>query len=349
MKEKVLVTGGLGYIGSHTAVELIQAGYNVEIIDDYSNGSDKTLDRIEKITGVKPRFMYIDIRSSYLEKYFIHSKPDYIIHFAAHKSVEESTQNPLSYYDNNVCGLVNLLKYIDKGKLKLKRFVFSSSCTVYDRFAEMPVDETTAIASNPASPYGATKIMCERILTDWARASNVEVDLLRYFNPAGAHHSGLLGEEQKVKRNLFPILTNAIALDETITIHGDDYPTRDGTCVRDYIHVTDLALGHLASMKHVRNPGGFTRRYNLGSGCGYSVKEIIDTCAEVIGKEVKTAIGPRRDGDIAAIWAETEHTTRLLNWDVKYGIEDIIRTAWEWEQKISKDERKENNHEHTIR
>lgn len=341
---KVLITGGLGYIGSHTAVELIQAGYEVEIIDNFSNGKSETLTRIKEITGKMPRFLYADLRNpSDLLKYFIHSRPDYIIHFAALKAVEESTQESLTYYENNVGGLINLLRAISDSGKPVKRFVFSSSCTVYDRFAEMPVDETASIATNPASPYGATKIMCEQILADWARNSKTEVDLLRYFNPAGAHHSGLLGEEQKVKRNLFPILMNAITQGETITIHGDDYATSDGTCVRDYIHVTDLALGHIAAMQHKRKPGGYTRRYNLGSGCGYSVNEIIDTCAEVIGKEVKKVIGPRRDGDMPAIWADTENTTRILKWNVKYDIEDIIRTAWEWEKTITANEYKEDN------
>jgi UDP-glucose 4-epimerase len=346
---KVLITGGLGYIGSHTAVELIQAGYDVEIIDNFSNGRSETLRRIKDITGKEPRFFYTDLRrQSDLHKYFIHSRPDYIIHFAALKSVEESTQDSLTYYENNVGGLINLLKAIDAAKLELKRFVFSSSCTVYDRFAEMPVDETTSIASNPASPYGATKIMCEQILADWARNSKTEVDLLRYFNPAGAHHSGLLGEEQKIKRNLFPILMNSIASGDTITIYGDDYPTSDGTCVRDYIHVTDLALGHIAAMKHTRKPGGYIRRYNLGSGCGYSVKEIIHTCAKILGMEVKSVVGPRRDGDMPAIWADTENTSRILQWEVKYEIEDIIRTAWGWEKTLTENERKEDNIEHTI-
>ena len=346
---KVLITGGLGYIGSHTAVELIQAGYDVEIIDNFSNGRSETLRRIKDITGKEPRFFYTDLRrQSDLHKYFIHSRPDYIIHFAALKSVEESTQDSLTYYENNVGGLINLLKAIDSAKLELKRFVFSSSCTVYDRFAEMPVDETTSIASKPASPYGASKIMCEQILTDWARNSETEVDLLRYFNPAGAHHSGLLGEEQKIKRNLFPILMNSITKGETITIYGDDYPTSDGTCVRDYIHVTDLALGHIAAMKHVRKPGSYTRRYNLGSGCGYSVKEIIHACAKILKMEVKSVVGKRRDGDMPAIWADTENTSRILQWEVKHDIEDIIRTAWVWEKKLTENERKENNIEHTI-
>jgi UDP-glucose 4-epimerase len=346
---KVLITGGLGYIGSHTAVELIQAGYDVEIIDNYSNGKGEVLTRIKEITGKFPRFFYSDLRrQSDLQKYFIHSRPDYIIHFAALKAVEESTQKSLAYYENNVSGLINLLKAIDDSNIRVKRFVFSSSCTVYDRFAEMPVDETTNIASNPASPYASTKIICEQILADWARNSETEVDLLRYFNPAGAHHSGLLGEEQKVKRNLFPILMNAVSQGETITIHGDDYSTADGTCVRDYIHVTDLALGHIAAMQHQRKPGGYTRRYNLGSGCGYSVKDIITTCADILGMEVKSVIGPRRDGDMPAIWADTENTTRILKWDVKYDIDDIIKTAWEWEKKLTENERQENQHEHTV-
>jgi len=346
---KVLITGGLGYIGSHTAVELIQAGYDVEIIDNFSNGRSEALSRIKAITGKEPRFFYADLRrTSDLHKYFIHSRPDYVIHFAALKAVEESTKDSLTYYENNVSGLINLLTAIDAAKIHLKRFVFSSSCTVYDRFAEMPVYESTEVSNNPASPYGATKIMCEQILQDWSRNSETEVDLLRYFNPAGAHHSGLLGEVQKVKRNLFPILMNAISQGETITIHGDDYPTHDGTCVRDYIHVTDLALGHIAAMQHQRKPGGYTRKYNLGSGCGYSVKDIVTSCAKILDMQVKSVIGPRRDGDIPAIWADTENTSRILNWEVQFDIEDIIKTAWEWEKKLTENERKENQHEHTI-
>jgi len=346
---KVLITGGLGYIGSHTAVELIQAGYDVEIIDNFSNGKSEAISRIKEITGVEPRFMYVDLRrQSDLHKYFIHSRPDYIIHFAALKSVEESTQESLSYYENNVGGLINFLKAIDDAKFGLKRFVFSSSCTVYDRFAEMPVDETTLIESSPASPYASTKIMCEKILHDWSKNSKIAVDTLRYFNPAGAHHSGLLGEEQKVKRNLFPILMNAIANEEVVKVYGDDYPTKDGSCVRDYIHVTDLALGHIAAMEYENDEDDTFRKFNLGSGCGYSVKDIIHTCAKILNMEVQSEIAPRRRGDIPAIWADTERTSRKLGWEVKYGIEDIIRTAWEWEKKLIENERKENHNEDTI-
>lgn len=334
MNKLVLVTGGLGYIGSHTVVELLQKGYDVEIIDNYSNSSHATLKRIEAITGKAVKFKWLDLRNfNSLHAYFTEVNPAYIIHFAALKSVEESVEKSLKYYENNVMGLVNLLKAITTTSADISRFVFSSSCAVYDKNAPMPVTETTAVSSNPSSPYSATKIFCEKILTDWGVNHNIEVDLLRYFNPVGAHESGLLGEIQKTKRNLFPIMMDAVYTGKTITVCGSDYDTPDGTCIRDYIHVSDLAEGHIAAMEHQRSKSAdLISTYNFGSGNGTSVNDIIDACVRVLNLPVSRKIGPRRSGDLPAIWADTCYTENTLNFKPKRNLETMVRTAWDWER-----------------
>lgn len=330
--KRVLITGGLGYIGSHTAVELLKRGYEVDIIDNYINSSSEILERIQKLSGKKARFKYADLTALHqIENYFHHSAPDYVIHFAALKAVEESVEDPLAYYHNNVTGLINLLKAAKWGKGLTKKFIFSSSCTVYDPSFQH-VNENTPIAKTPASPYGATKIMCEQILTDWSKQSGVSVDLLRYFNPVGADESGELGEVQMVKRNLFPRMMDAILKDLPVTIYGRNYETPDGTCVRDYIHVSDLAEGHVKSLE--KDSQG-VNIYNLGTGTGTSVLEIVNACSSIMGREVKIEWLDRRPGDIPAIWADTTYAEKELGWVATRNVLDMVRTAWAWEETIN--------------
>jgi UDP-glucose 4-epimerase len=332
---KVLVTGGTGYIGSHTVVELQLAGYDVIIIDNLSNSHIEVLDGIEKITGIRPQFEKIDITDfTALNGFFVNNKNiDSIIHFAALKAVGESVMNPVKYYFNNIGGNINLVKLaIDNG---IKNFVFSSSCTVYGETTDLPVTEQSEI--KPAfSPYGYTKQVSEQLLRDASIASGINVITLRYFNPIGAHDSALIGElPEGVPDNLVPFITQtAIGKRELLIINGNDYDTPDGTNIRDYIHVVDLAKAHLIALKRLSEGNNETKFeiFNLGTGRGHSVLEIVNTFEKVTGEKLKYRIGPRREGDITSIYSDTKKANQVLGWKAERDLENMLLSAWNWEK-----------------
>ena len=339
--QKILVTGGCGYIGSHTVVDLIENGYEVISIDDNSRSTNYLLDGIEKITGKKMKNYKVDLKNFDETLAVFQENEDIsgIIHFAAFKAVGESVAEPLMYYENNMFSLINLLKCVKE--FNVPNFVFSSSCTVYGNPDSIPVTEQSPI--KPAeSPYGATKQMGERILVDVANAIGVKAILLRYFNPVGAHPSIRIGELPLGKpQNLVPAITQtAIGKLPQMNVFGDDYPTRDGSCVRDYIHVSDtahahtLALEYLADNKNKSNCDVF----NLGSGNGVTVLEAIKAFEEVSGVQLNYKIGPRRPGDVVAIYANNQLAVDELNWQLQYDLKDMMHTAWQWEQKVKQDE-----------
>ena len=330
---KVLVTGGAGYIGSHTAVELIQAGYEAIIVDDLSNAKEDVIDRIETITGVRPVFYKMDCKNKDdMRKIFSENKIDSIIHFAAYKAVGESVQKPLDYYRNNIDSTLTLLEVMEE--FGCKKFVFSSSATVYGPNNPYPYkEEMKAIESS--SPYGWTKVMIERILTDYVTAHpDFCAILLRYFNPIGSHPSGLLGDDPNgIPNNLMPYISRVAAGRlEKLTIFGDDYPTPDGTCQRDYLHVVDLAIGHLDALKYATDHEG-VEAINLGTGNGVSVMELVHAFNEANDMDLPYVIGPRRDGDLPAFWADAQKAKTLLGWEAKYTVEDMCKSAWEFVKK----------------
>ena len=334
-KGTILVTGGLGYIGSHTAVLLLEKGYDVLIIDDLSNSSLKVLENIHKISGLRPHFEQLDLKDrSSVQKLFI-SYPEIssILHFAAYKSVGESVQRPLAYYQNNINGLLHLLEAMSEDT----HFVFSSSCTVYGQAAQLPITEDSPI-QKAASPYGNTKKICEEILADTLKACvKTKAISLRYFNPIGAHPSGLLGENPKnVPQNLVPYITqSALGKIPPLIVHGDTYPTPDGTCIRDYIHIMDLAEAHIAAMEYLSNVNTQSELIpvNLGTGKGHSVLEVIQRFEAVTGLKLHFTIGPKRDGDVTAAYANIEKAKQLLPWKPQYTLEEAMASAWAWEQK----------------
>jgi UDP-glucose 4-epimerase len=334
---KILVTGGLGYIGSHTVVELINAGFEPVIVDDLSNSNPKILDQITKITGQRPAFFELDLSDEHAAKSLAITEPDIagIIHFAASKAVGESVKLPLKYYRNNIYSLINLL---DAYYGKPVNFVFSSSCTVYGQPDVLPVDETAP--TKPAeSPYGNTKQIAEEILKDMvASGSDYKVIALRYFNPVGAHDTALIGELPiGVPQNLVPFITQtAIGKREKITVFGDDYPTPDGSCIRDYIHVVDLAKAHVAALKLMEssNFSGYDV-FNLGTGKGNSVLEIIKAFERVTGEKLNYEIGPRRSGDIVQVWGDVSKAEKQLHWKTALDIDTMMASAWAWEKYIS--------------
>ena len=333
---KILVTGGLGYIGSHTVVELINAGFEPVIVDDLSNSHPKILDQITKITGHKPVFHQLDLSDEHAVKNLATAEPDIagVIHFAAFKAVGESVQLPLKYYRNNIYSLINLL---DAYYGKPINFVFSSSCTVYGQPDVLPVTEQAPI--KPAqSPYGNTKQIAEEILSDTVSAGSAyKVIALRYFNPVGAHDSALIGELPiGVPQNLVPFITQtAIGKREKITVFGDDYNTPDGSCVRDYIHVVDLAKAHVAALKLMENNdfSGYDV-FNIGTGTGTSVLEAIKTFERVSGVKLNYSIGPRRSGDVEQVWGNVSKAAEKLNWKTNLGIDTMMSSAWAWEKYI---------------
>jgi UDP-glucose 4-epimerase len=335
--EKILVTGGLGFIGSHTVVELVNSGYEPVIIDDLSNSNIKILDQLTKIIGYKPAFYQLDLCDEQGVKQLAVSEPDIagIIHFAAFKAVGESVQLPLKYYRNNFYSLLNILNaYYGKAI----NFVFSSSCTVYGQPDILPVTEDAPVKA-AESPYGNTKQIAEEILKDMVKAgSNYKVISLRYFNPVGAHESALIGELPiGVPQNLVPFITQtAIGKREQITVFGDDYDTPDGSCVRDYIHVVDLAKAHVAALKLMKQ-SDFTGYdvFNLGTGTGNSVLEVIKAFEQTTGVKLKYKIGPRRAGDIEKVWGDVSKSTNKLNWQAGLDINTMMSSAWEWEKYIS--------------
>ncbi|MBR5045370.1 MAG: UDP-glucose 4-epimerase GalE [Oscillospiraceae bacterium] len=331
---KVFVTGGLGYIGSHTVVSLIEAGHDVVIADALYNSSESVLSRLEMLTGKTIPFYRIDItdRDS-LSKIFDEHSIDAVIHFAAYKAVGESQAKPLMYYRNNLTGMITLLEVMkEKG---VHRLVFSSSATVYGDLTESPIPETAPLKAE--SVYGKTKLMCEDIIRDCAATdSEASFAILRYFNPVGAHESGIIGElPNGIPNNLMPYITQvASGIRDHLTVFGNDYDTPDGTGVRDYIHVVDLADGHTAVLKKIENENGvFT--YNLGCGRGYSVLEVINAFERQNGVEIRYEIGPRRSGDIATCFSDPSKAERELGWKAERNIDDMCRDSWRWQQYAS--------------
>jgi len=334
---KILVTGGLGYIGSHTVVELINAGYEPVIVDDLSNSQPQILDQLSKIIGFKPVFYQFDLCDEQKLIEFTKAEPGIagIIHFAAFKAVGESVHKPLKYYRNNLISLLNLLN-IYSGKPV--NFVFSSSCTVYGQPDELPVTENAPI--KPAqSPYGNTKQIAEEILKDAIISGDAQKAVsLRYFNPVGAHESALIGELPiGVPQNLVPFITQtAIGKREKITVFGNDYYTKDGSCVRDYIHVVDLAKAHVAALKFMeRDDFNGYDVFNLGTGDGNSVLEIIFAFERATGIKLNYEIGPRRSGDVEQVWGDVTKSAKELHWRAKLGIDTMMSSAWEWEKYLS--------------
>lgn len=334
---KVLVTGGLGFIGSHTVVELQQQGFEVVIIDNLSNSSEKVLDGIISITGKKPLFENLDLREKQTVVAFFerHSDISGVIHFAASKAVGESVENPLLYYENNIAALVYVLQGLkDKAS---PAFIFSSSCTVYGQAETMPITEDAPVQV-AMSPYGNTKQIGEEIIRDVAKASSLKAILLRYFNPVGAHPSNAIGELPiGVPQNLVPFITQtAMGIRKELSVFGDDYPTVDGTCIRDYIHVVDLAKAHVIALQRLLTGqnGEKVETFNLGTGKGSSVLEVIHSFEKVSGRTLPYKIVPRREGDITEAYADTSKANDILGWKSELTLDDAMASAWKWEQKI---------------
>jgi len=337
-KKKILVTGGAGYIGSHTVVELQQNGYEVVIVDNLSNSSISVLDNIAKITGIMPEFEQFDLDDATLTADFFQRNQDLagIIHFAAFKAVGESMQKPLEYYRNNVYSLINMLEGMKA--TGISNMVFSSSCTVYGQPDELPVNEQAPI--KPAwSPYGNTKQMCEDILRFATSSHPLKAIALRYFNPIGAHHTSLIGElPLGVPNNLVPFITQtAIGQRECLSVFGSDYDTPDGTAVRDYIHVVDIAKAHVIAVERMLNGKGklALEIFNLGTGTGYSVLDVINAFEKVSGQKLNYKIVPRRPGDVEKVWADTHFANDELGWKAEKGIDEMMLTAWEWEKALA--------------
>jgi UDP-glucose 4-epimerase len=331
----ILVTGGAGYIGTHTVVELLKDdNYNVIILDNFSNSNPLILNRLKKITNKPVKLYHRDCRSN-LDDIFSDNKIDGVIHFAAFKSVSESVENPLSYYDNNINSLINLLDTCKR--FNVHRFVFSSSCSLYGNVlpGDLPVNEETPL-SNPESPYAYTKLVGERILQDFSNSnSNFKIISLRYFNPVGAHDSGLIGESPINKpNNILPVICSSID-GEKMTVFGNNYDTPDGTCIRDYIHVSDIANAHYLSLEYLfYSMSNNYDVFNLGSDSGYSVMELIKSFEEENGVKVNYDIGERRIGDVVEIYSDSSRARRVLKWNLKYNIDDIVKSAWNWNKNM---------------
>ena len=337
---KILVTGGCGYIGSHTIVDLIENGFEVVSVDDNSRSSINSLEGIEKITGIKIKNYTADLKGFDATRNIFVENPDItgIIHFAAYKAVGESVEKPLFYFENNMFSLINLLKCVEE--FNVPYFVFSSSCTVYGNPDLIPVTEKTP-TKKAESPYGATKQMGEVMIEDFSKKANVASILLRYFNPVGAHPSINIGELPVGRpMNLVPAITQtAIGKLPKMMVYGDDYPTRDGSCLRDYIHVCDIAHAHTLALQYLIDKKNSSKCdvFNLGSGNGVTVLEAIKTFEAVSGVALNYEIGPRRGGDVVAIYADNKLAVEGLGWNVKYNLEDMMRTAWEWEVKLKEE------------
>lgn len=336
--DKILVTGGLGFIGSHTVVELQNEGYEVLIIDDLSNSSENVLDGITGITGITPVFEKLDLKDKAgVEAFFAqHNDIKGVIHFAASKAVGESVQEPLLYYENNIGTLVYILKELKK--LPEASFIFSSSCTVYGQADELPITENAPV-KQAESPYGNTKQIGEEIIRDTCKVvPSLKAIALRYFNPVGAHESANIGELPiGVPQNLVPFITQtAIGLREQLSVFGDDYPTPDGTCIRDYIHVVDLAKAHVVALQRLlgnKNKDNY-ETFNLGTGTGSSVLEVVKAFEKVSGEKLNYKIVGRREGDIISAYADTNKANNELGWKTELTLEDAMRSAWKWEQKV---------------
>ncbi|HNP21373.1 MAG TPA: UDP-glucose 4-epimerase GalE [Panacibacter sp.] len=339
--QKILVTGGCGFIGSHTVVDLIENGFDVVSIDDNSRSSTFLLDGIERITGKKIKNYKVDLKNFDETRAVFQENEDItgVIHFAAYKAVGESVEKPLDYFENNLFSLINLLKCVKD--FSIPNFVFSSSCTVYGNPDSIPVTEETPV-KKAESPYGATKQMGEDIIQEFARACNSKCILLRYFNPVGAHPSNFIGELPLGRpQNLVPAITQtAIGKLPQMIVYGDDYDTRDGSCLRDFIHVSDIAHAHTLALEYLINNKNQQNCevFNLGTGNGVTVLEAIKTFEVVSGQKLNYKIGPRRPGDVKAIYANNNKAVQVLNWQIKYDLTEMIRTAWNWEQKVKHDE-----------
>ncbi len=335
---RILITGGTGYIGSHTAVELLNSGYEVLIIDNLSNSNAGVIDKIEKITGKKPMFSKTDLCDrSGLKEYFRENRNiDAVIHFAAFKAVGESVQKPLMYYSNNISGMINLLEEMSENKIE--NIVYSSSCTVYGEADKLPVTEDSPV-KKAESPYGFTKQVGEQMLFDTSRVSDLHSVILRYFNPTGAHDSALIGElPVGIPNNLVPYITQtAIGEREVLTVNGNDYDTPDGTNIRDYIHVVDLAKAHLSALDRVlsRKSSEKAEVFNLGTGKGNSVMEVIKSFEKVSNEKLNYRIGPRREGDVVSIFSNTKKANEVLGWKAERDIDNMMLTSWNWQKAIS--------------
>lgn len=342
MKQTILVTGGTGFIGSHTAVELIEAGYDVVVVDNLSNSKMEVLDGIEEITGYRPSFEMVDLRDKEAteEVFKKYSNIVGIIHFASSKAVGESVQKPLLYYRNNIVSLINLLELMPQ--YGVKGIIFSSSCTVYGqpKPENLPVTED-APHQKATSPYGNTKEINEQIIYDYIHSgADIKSIILRYFNPIGAHPTALIGElPNGVPANLIPYVTQtAIGIRKELTIFGNDYDTPDGTCIRDYIYVVDLAKAHVAAMRRVLEKDADRIDYfNIGTGHGNTTKEIVDTFEEATGVKVNWHYGPRREGDIEKIWGDCSKANKELGWKADTPLTEVLASAWKWQKKLRED------------
>ncbi len=338
---KILVTGGCGYIGSHTIVDLIENGYDVISVDNNSRSNPVILKGVEQIAGKKIKNYKVDLCNFDDTHAIFQENEDIsgIIHFAAYKSVEESVQQPLLYYENNLVSLINLLKCVQE--FQISSFVFSSSCSVYGNADKVPVTESTPL--KPAeSPYGSTKQMSEQIVMEFAKNSTAQTILLRYFNPAGAHPSAVIGEMPVGKpSNLVPAITQtAIGRIEKMYVYGTDYPTRDGSCIRDYIHVCDLAHAHTLALNYLEEGKNKNNCevFNLGSGSGVTVLEAINAFEKVSGVKLNYEKGPRRAGDVVSVYANNDLAKEMLGWQTRFSLDDIMATAWKWERRLKADE-----------
>lgn len=334
---KIVVTGGLGFIGSHTVVELQNEGFEVVVVDNLSNTSLDVLDGIQNITGIKPAFEKIDLREKDKVQDFFKRHDDIagVIHFAASKAVGESVENPLLYYENNISTLIYLLQELQQKPEA--NFIFSSSCTVYGQAETMPITENASIQT-AMSPYGNTKQIGEEIITDTVKVTNINAILLRYFNPIGSHPSAEIGElPLGVPQNLVLFITQTgMGLRAELSVYGNDYPTPDGTAIRDYIHVVDLAKAHVIALQRLLNKKNETKveTFNLGTGTGSSVLEVIETFEKVSGNKLPYKIVGRREGDITSAYASTEKANEVLGWKAQSTLEEAMASAWKWEQKV---------------
>lgn len=333
----VLVTGGTGFIGSHTAVELIKKGHTVFIIDNLSNSRIEVIESIKTITGTKPQFSQFDIcNSDACERFFCENKIDAMIHFAALKAVGESVAKPLYYYQNNLQSLFNLLAMCNK--YHVQNFVFSSSCTVYGEPDVLPISESAPV-KQPESPYGNTKKISEDILRDCSKAYDINVIALRYFNPVGAHDSALIGEYPLGKpNNLMPIITqSAIGKLDGFSVFGTDYDTPDGSCIRDYIHVVDLAHAHVIAIERMANNQNKSKYevFNIGTGLGISVLQMVNAFEKITGIKLKYKLDNRRPGDVVKVFADTNLANTELGWKSTLGLDEMISSSWAWEQKLA--------------
>ena len=322
----ILVTGGAGYIGSHTVLEILDSGYEVIVVDDYSNSNPVVIQKLEQISGKKIKIYANDLKSD-IDFIFRNHNIDGVIHFAAYKAVGESVQDPIKYYDNNINSLLNVL--VCCKRYNVNNFVFSSSCSLYGNVEKLPVNEETNL-SDPESPYAYTKLVGERIISDFCKVTNLKAVALRYFNPVGAHYSGLIGELTINKpSNIIPVICNSVSGDE-LTVFGSDYSTDDGTCVRDYVHVSDIANAHLKALQWMSQSDCKFEVFNLGSETGVSVLQLISAFEKHNLVKVRWKFGPRRPGDVVSIYSDSTKAKKILNWKPTRTTEDMVKSAWIW-------------------